>query len=397
MKNLDLVQFNYEYLDHLPIGIVILSKNYKVIYWNSFMETWANISKDRILGNSLLDFFPDFNKSSFSILIEQIFEGGPPVILSSQLHKNIFTNSSGNSSQKVHNTYVKAVPSLEPNEYYALFSVDDVTALTHRIRDYKLMRDQALEEVENRKKAESALKESEKKLIELNATKDKFFSIIAHDLKNPIGAFMNVSELLANMYETFSKEEILEILHEINSYAKRLFSLLENLLIWSKSQTGKIEIDPDLEKLDLVVSNCISILDLSAENKNIKLINEVDPNIVINADINMITTVIRNLMSNSIKYTMPGGEVKVSAVKDTKFVEVVVSDSGIGMSPETIGKLFRIDQHHTTPGTSNEKGTGLGLILCKEFVEKHNGRIWVTSVEDKGSEFHFTVPMKEDS
>jgi signal transduction histidine kinase len=397
MKNLDLVQFNYEYLDHLPIGIVILSKNYKVIYWNSFMETWANISKDRILGNSLLDFFPDFNKSSFSILIEQIFEGGPPVILSSQLHKNIFTNSSGNSSQKVHNTYVKAVPSLEPNEYYALFSVDDVTALTHRIRDYKLMRDQALEEVENRKKAESALKESEKKLIELNATKDKFFSIIAHDLKNPIGAFMNVSELLANMYETFSKEEILEILHEINSYAKRLFSLLENLLIWSKSQTGKIEIDPDLEKLDLVVSNCISILDLSAENKKIKLINDVDPNIVINADINMITTVIRNLMSNSIKYTMPGGEVKVSAVKDTKFVEVVVSDSGIGMSPETIGKLFRIDQHHTTPGTSNEKGTGLGLILCKEFVEKHNGRIWVTSVEDKGSEFHFTVPMKEDS
>jgi len=254
-----------------------------------------------------------------------------------------------------------------------------------------------LRDITERKRAEEILIESEIRLRELNATKDKFFSIIAHDLKNPIGAFMNVSELLANMYETFSKEEILEILHEINSYAKRLFSLLENLLIWSKSQTGKIEIDPDLEKLDLVVSNCISILDLSAENKKIKLINEVDPNIVINADINMITTVIRNLMSNSIKYTMPGGEVKVSAVKDTKFVEVVVSDSGIGMSPETIGKLFRIDQHHTTPGTSNEKGTGLGLILCKEFVEKHNGRIWVTSVEDKGSEFHFTVPMKEDA
>jgi two-component system, sensor histidine kinase and response regulator len=289
------------------------------------------------------------------------------------------------------------VPSPVQNEYYALFSIDDVSALTQRIRDYKLMRDQALEEVEQRKKAETALMESETKLIELNATKDKFFSIIAHDLKNPIGAFMNVSDLLASMYDTFSKNEVLEILSEINSYAKRLFSLLENLLIWSRSQTGKIEINPNWEKLGMVVSNCILILNLSAENKNIHLFNDIDPGISIFADVNMLTTVIRNLMSNAIKFTLPGGEVRVSAVEDKNFVEVIIYDTGIGMNPETVSKLFRIDQHLSTLGTNNEKGSGLGLILCKEFIEKHNGRIWVISKEGVGSSFHFTVPSKEVS
>jgi signal transduction histidine kinase len=258
------------------------------------------------------------------------------------------------------------------------------------------MRDQALEEVERRKKVEEELRKSEQKLKELNATKDKFFSIIAHDLKNPIGAFKNVLELLYENFNEFTKEEILDFIEPLKESSIQLFSLLENLLFWSRAQTGTIQLNPiEFNISDLIKQN-IQLTRLQADNKQISLIQNTPERLLVYADINSITTVLRNLITNAIKFTHPGGKIVISAKSTNGYAEICVEDNGIGMSKETIEKLFRIDVHHISLGTFNEKGTGLGLIVCKEFVEANGGKIWVESEEGKGSKFYFTIPLSQN-
>lgn len=235
------------------------------------------------------------------------------------------------------------------------------------------------------------LQDSEKELKQLNRDKDKFLSIIAHDLKNPISILISLSEYLSNRITIISTETIKEFSSDIHESALRINSLLENLLQWSRSQSGKIPYSPELIDLSYLVDNSLSILKLNAEKKKISIISEINNVIYINVDINMISTVIRNLVSNSIKFTPNGGKITVSAEQNDSLVEVTIQDTGIGLSEEDQQKLFRIDTHHTTIGTSEEKGTGLGLLLCKEFVEKHGGTIRVNSKLGIGSSFIFTI------
>ena len=233
---------------------------------------------------------------------------------------------------------------------------------------------------------------SKTKLIELNATKDKFFSIIAHDLRNPLGTFKNMTELLYDSYNDFSEDDRIEILELLKNSSKTIYSLLENLLEWSRSQRGKLEFNPIVFELNYIVEETMQLVNFSAMNKNIKLINNINKSLQISADLNIIKTVIRNLLSNAIKFTYNGGEVSVSCSCEDKYHIISVTDTGIGMTLETINKLFRIDINVTNHGTNGEEGTGLGLILCKEFVEKHGGKIWVESEIGRGSTFYFTIP-----
>ena len=244
-----------------------------------------------------------------------------------------------------------------------------------------------------RKQAEAALRESERQLRELNASKDKFFSILAHDLKNSLIGFLSFAKLL-EQFETLEKAEFKDLTSQFRTSAENLFTLLENLLLWSQIQRGMLE--PFLQEIPIgafAVQN-IKLLTPNAAHKQIRLTNLVQEEIPVVVDVNMIDTVIRNLLSNAIKFTHAGGAVEISATYDQDVVTVAVSDTGIGIPAEKLPNLFRIDAKCQQAGTAGEKGTGLGLILCKEFVEKHGGKIWVESEVGKGTTVWFTLPKE---
>ncbi|MBC35316.1 MAG: hypothetical protein CL663_04660 [Bacteroidetes bacterium] len=243
---------------------------------------------------------------------------------------------------------------------------------------------------------EDKVKQRTQQLSELNATKDKFFSIIAHDLKNPFNALMGFSSLLIDSFDDYNDEEKLDLIQTMSDASENAYKLLQNLLEWSRSQTGSIKWNPDTIKLDQISKDTFALLENAALNKKISLQNLVPKNAKAYADGNMITTVIRNLLSNSLKYTLSGGEVKLySSVNDNE-IELTVEDNGVGIRKEDIHKLFRIDINFSTNGTNSETGTGLGLILCKEFVEKNGGKIWVESEQGIGSKFKFTLPITKN-
>lgn len=233
-------------------------------------------------------------------------------------------------------------------------------------------------------------------LQDLNATKDKFFSIISHDLKGPLNSLTSFSSLLINHTDSLSKEEIKMFALDFDKSLKNLFSLLENLLEWSRSQTGNIEFTPEPFDLSLLLEENKELLKAQAQNKKITLAYENGTPQMVSAHKNSVNTVVRNLISNAIKFTPEDGTVAMELTKLDTDVVVSVTDTGVGMPPEVIRKLFRIDSKHSTKGTANEKGTGLGLILCKEFIEKNGGRIWVKSKEGQGSAFYFSLPLQPD-
>ncbi len=241
------------------------------------------------------------------------------------------------------------------------------------------------------------------KLNELNATKDKFFAIIAHDLRNPLGNFRQVTKLLSDSFQEFSEEEKIEFLQLLKESSKEIYDLLENLLLWANSQRGIIRYTPKEVNLSDIATEVSSLLKLSAENKFIKIESKISDNINLFIDTNMIRTIFRNLISNAIKFSPIGSVIQIGIVKNKELyfnndipndmIVVYVKDQGIGMSDNTIDKLFKIEENVIFQGTAGEQGTGLGLIICKEFIEQHGGKIWAESVIDNGSTFYFSLPI----
>jgi signal transduction histidine kinase len=231
-------------------------------------------------------------------------------------------------------------------------------------------------------------------LQELNATKDKFFSIISHDLKGPLNSLTSFSGLLINHTDSLSKQEIQMLAKDLDKSLKNLLALLNNLLAWARAQSGNLDTSPEnLNVQEMVYANA-ELLQRTAENKEITLKTKVPAHLHAYADKNQMNTVLRNLMSNALKFTNTGGTVQVEVSEWQDAVEIAVTDNGIGMPQEVINKLFKIEHKYTSLGTANEKGTGLGLMLCKEFVERSGGKLFVESTEGIGSTFRFTVPTK---
>jgi signal transduction histidine kinase len=263
-------------------------------------------------------------------------------------------------------------------------------------RDYKQktrMNDLLTEKNDLITKQKEVLEQLNKELDESNSTKDKFFSILAHDLRNPISAFKQVTDLMSESFEEFDEKEQKEFINLMKKSSDSVYQLLENLLTWSRSQRGIIEYKPEEFDLSNLVKMIMDLQYNQASRKNIELINFMAEGIKIVADSNMINTVIRNLVSNAIKFTNPGGKIEVGGSIQSEEMKIFVKDNGVGMDKKTANKLFRIDQTFTTEGTNQEAGTGLGLILCKEFIDKHNGNIKVESMPDKGSTFTITLPI----
>jgi signal transduction histidine kinase len=232
----------------------------------------------------------------------------------------------------------------------------------------------------------------EKYLREVNSTKDKFFSIIAHDLKSPLNTIVGFLQLLNDHVDAFTVDELKNFAGSMNKSVKNLLGLLDNLLQWSRSQTGTIEYNPiDINIRELITDN-IMLLAGHAQSKGVLLENNIEEQLSIKADINMLNVIFRNLLSNAVKFTRKGGTVNIAAEKKDSYVYITVKDTGVGISPEKLENLFNLGSSYTSSGTALEKGNGLGLLLCKEFVEKNNGNLQVQSQPGKGSVFTVCIP-----
>jgi signal transduction histidine kinase len=245
-----------------------------------------------------------------------------------------------------------------------------------------------MQQMRNRRKVELI----NSKLSILNATKDKFFSIISHDLRTPLNSFNDLIKLMNEYYDEFSKEEIRNHVATLKKSSDNLLLLLENLLLWAKVQSNGIEAIPENINIFDLVQQEIENLKEFADKKKIQIQNEISPEIEVFADKDMLSTVIRNLISNSIKFSNSNGNIQISGFSKNDIQEFVFQDNGIGIKDEDKSKIFKLEAKHSTMGTSNEKGTGLGLCLCKEFIEKNNGSIWFESEVNKGTKFTISLP-----
>ncbi len=360
---------------------------------NKARELFLAKGKDAIENCSLYDLYDhEYAHKEFKKICE-VHEKRSPVV-SEEWHQNSFGEKrllkisrtpKFDKSGRIEYVICTAADITEEKE-----REESIKDLIVALRVSKKMTEDRAEEVYS---LNNKLTESEARLKELNASKDKFFSIISHDLRSPLNGLMGLSRVLSTEFESLSNEEIREFSESMHHSAENLYKLLENLLHWSRLQRGVINMEP--AHID-VAGLCLMNKDLqngSALQKGIEISVEIEESFYARADMNMINTVIRNLISNALKFTRRGGKIIVSAfMKGDKEICIYVKDNGVGMNSDTMSKIFRIDKVTTSEGTENEKGTGLGLILCKELVEKNGGRIWVDSVQGEGTTFYFTLP-----
>lgn len=243
------------------------------------------------------------------------------------------------------------------------------------------------------KETEKMLRENEKRLRELNMTKDRFFSLIAHDLRSPFNSIIGFSDLLVEQMNTKDYVGIEKYANIIHKSAHRVMDLLNNLLDWSRTQTGSMQFNPEFFEMRSLVKEVVELMMDTANHKSVQVHNDLPAYLVVNADKGMIYTILRNLLSNAVKFSVPDSKVVITGIEKNNETIITIKDSGVGIPAELREKLFRVDHSFSTPGTNNEKGSGLGLIICREFIEKHGGQISVTSEPGKGSEFSFSIPQ----
>ena len=294
-----------------------------------------------------------------------------------QIEKQGFTKDFAINMRKKDNTVINTLITSVPIKN----DKGEVIAFQGTIRD-----------ITAQKEVENALRESKEHLQELNTTKNKFFSLLGHDLRSPFNAIIGFSEILYNDTEAFSKAEIKRMAEGIYNTSRETYNLLNNLLEWSGTQTGRIKFEPVKTGIYDIVISTVDLLNDTAKKKDISVSVDIPEHLQVFADRNMTTTVVRNLLSNAIKFTHKKGSIKIGAQDTGKSVEIFIADTGVGIKPEDIKKLFRIDASFSKPGTAKEKGTGLGLIICKEFIAINNGDIRVESEIGKGSRFIVSLP-----
>ena len=277
------------------------------------------------------------------------------------------------------------------------FARNILKRLITRLRESNQTEEYLYERSNTIQKEKEEIEEKKSWLEKMNATKDQFFSIIAHDLKNPFNTIIGLSELLVYRYDKYSNEKVKEFIRQIHTHSSSAYNLLDNLLQWARSQTGRLEVSHQKLNIERLIEENVSLLKNKATQKEIEI--ELIPKRVpeVYADENMINTVLRNLLTNAIKFTPQKGRIQVQADDhDKSHIKISVKDNGMGIDKENIPKIFDLTSHFTTRGTDSEEGTGLGMVLCKDFVEKNHGTIWVESEKKKGSTFYFTLPKAQD-
>jgi PAS domain S-box-containing protein len=355
--------------DNLPVLISYVDTELRYRFVNKTHEDWLDVSVNDLYGKKIKDFV---SEKSFDLI-----SSGMKKALAGEIVN--FENARVFQGGKEHFVNSVIVPHFsEAKKVIGFFTiVSDITNLKER---------------------EMLINKQNIELAELNATKGKFFSIIAHDLKNPFNTLLGLSELLFKSYEEQDEETRKEAISLIYNTSKNTYKLLENLLVWSHNNSDRIIFNSSSVNIKTMIDENIVLLNSSAINKGIRLKSDRTKDFFINTDKDLIDLVIRNLLSNAIKFTPVNGEIVISATSfkendSEEYVEISVKDNGIGMNEKDISRLFKISENRSTPGTQGEKGTGLGLVLCRGCVEKCGGKIWVESEVGKGSDFKFTLPI----
>ncbi|QOJ29094.1 MAG: HAMP domain-containing histidine kinase [Ignavibacteriales bacterium] len=349
---------------------------------------YANCFMEGLVGNKGTASFlnPDFTTLVSSPSLEGvIFQGYITFLSDSRLNTSLLAKV----YKKDNEILVAGGVDVEQmiNQNAVMFSLNqEISDLQRKVIDEKIALEIALKKLE----------EANKELITLNNTKDKFFSIIAHDLRSPFQGFMGLTEMLADEESSFTEKDFRRYSASLNKTARSLYSLLEDLLQWTQIQrntivqnSARISVE---ELINAVLHQFVSV----ALFKEITIRHEVEKGLSAVADMNMIQTVLRNLISNAIKFTNRKGSIFISAKRADNKALITVTDSGVGISPENQEKIFRIDAKFRTEGTEGEASTGLGLLLCKEFIEKNGGKLVLVSEEGKGSSFSFDIPLAQD-
>ncbi len=398
-KNLDELYSNI----HLIVSDLMVAKNFyiaihdeknNIITFPYYIDEKGDIPESRKFGNGLTEYVLTQKKST--IITEEIDKN---------LQENELVSTKRNYSQVWVGIYLKF-----DGAYKGVLAVQDYeNKATYNEKEMEVLEfvSQQIVKAIDKKYAERRLQRSVKELSEakgelelINNNKDRFFSIIAHDLRSPFMALMGISQMISEDMDSMSVGEVKEMTSSIYNSTQNLYKLIENLLNWSRVQMGTYKIKPKNFNIKEAYSNVDTLLQLSAKEKNITINNNLSETEVY-ADEDCVKTIFRNLVSNAIKFTERGGRIDLSAKQKNGFVEIEVKDNGIGISKFMIEKLFSIVEKISNDGTENEKGTGLGLVLCKELVEKNNGKIWAESElenlhvgKTEGSRFTFTLPIK---
>lgn len=350
-------------IDSIPTGIAIYQNN-KITFINpAGVQIFGATTADELLGKSVIQFIHPDSKNDFRKKMNLIAKGE---LLDTFEEKCIRLNGS------VFDAEITTIQAVYKESTAFQLIVNDIT---------------------QRKKADQILQENQLKLNELIVTKDKFFSIIAHDLRSPFNSILGFLDLLYVQYDSFDDTERKDYIRLIAENTGTTLNLLENLLVWANSQRGRIDYQPVRQKLTTLLESVTSTFKSGLNLKGITLNVLVSDDLEIFADTNMLNTILQNLISNAIKYSHQDGIISINAEHLNDSVKVIVSDSGTGMNESTLKKLFSLEKEVSISGTANEKGSGLGLILCKDFIEKHHGTIEVNSEQGKGSQFIFTIPV----
>ena len=386
--------------DILPVGITITDKDGNLVDGNHKSEEILGLSPEEqqtinFVGKGLRIVRPDI-----TIMPPEEFAS----VRAMNENRTIMDVLMGLEKSEDNITWINVCASPLPiSNYGVAITYSDVSEIIKKENELILLNDQLshnknlLEDKQfHLNRIIEELELSKLQLTEANKSKDKFFSIIAHDLKSPFSGLIGISDIMSKELESLSIQDLKEMANALSQSTNSTFKLLNELLDWSRVQTGNMPFYPEKLNLEEIALLTITTLKQKADLKKIKLISNAPDKILATCDRAMISTVIRNLVSNAIKFTYEGGEIEVSILDKEFYIETSVKDNGTGISQDNIKKLFNIESPISANGTAGEKGTGLGLLLCKEFVEKHRGKIWVESELGKGSTFYFSLPIIED-
>ncbi len=353
--------------ENIGEGIGFLDEKEKFTYANPSAEKIFGVNKGELLGLCLNDF----------LSLETIEIIKTETLKRSQGESSVYEIEIILKDRSKKDILVTATPRFDDKNFIGTFGI---------FRD-----------IAERKRAEEELKLKNEQLVKLNAEKDKFFSIIAHDLRSPFNTFLGFTKMIADDTNSMEAEKIKNIAMMMKTSAISLSDLLENLLSWAMSQKGETIFIPTYLKLMATISKNTALIQEAANKKEIEITYNIPEDLEVFADENMLGCIIRNLCFNAVKFNPKGGKINISAkpISDTS-VEISIKDKGIGMKQEILANLFKFDNNTNRKGTAGESSTGLGLILCKEFVEKHDGKIWIESEEGKGSIFSFTMPTRQN-
>ncbi len=373
---------NLALLEHLPLGAFVLRPDGTVAEWNRCLEQWTGIPRADIVGRPIGDFSERLCRPQYQQRLKAVFQAGAPLIFSSQLHGEIIPSVLPDGRPRIQQAMVTALPQSGSGDYWALFAIQDVTDLTHRIQAYRAMRDEAFR----------AKKLAEQKAEDLKATQhelEQFVYVASHDLQEPVRSLVAYSTLLREDLGEELRGEAAIDLGYIEKAAKRMQTLIADLLAFSR--VGRAAMKTETVSLDECVDESLEALRSRLEQSGVRIERQALPTVV--GDRTLLTQLYQNLLSNAVKFTRAGEPVVELTAQQTGDVWTLgVRDNGIGLEPEYAEQIF--EPFKRLHGITKYQGTGIGLAICRKSVERHGGRIWVESKPAEGAHFKFTLPNR---